>query len=182
MKRSKANCSQVFPNCRMGRSQPVRPAGWSALLPRFPWCLGASVPKLFPPWRLRRHEYWRPWFPHDRPSGHCRPHPALAYPAITRDGSIMAHGIRRTPCDLSTTLTHGTPSGRRCAIEPHTRRSTLRWFRGAASTRTGRVSTPAQHHLSGAGAGGRLTNTSISSHTASCTRANARIRKAAPSR
>jgi hypothetical protein len=26
----------------------IRPAFWSALLPRFPRCLGASVPKLFP--------------------------------------------------------------------------------------------------------------------------------------
>jgi hypothetical protein len=26
----------------------IRPAFWSALLPRFPWCLGAIVPKLFP--------------------------------------------------------------------------------------------------------------------------------------
>jgi hypothetical protein len=30
----------------------IRPAFWSALLLRFPWCLGAIVPKLFPDcWR-----------------------------------------------------------------------------------------------------------------------------------
>jgi hypothetical protein len=26
----------------------IRPAFWSALLPRFAWCLGVIVPKLFP--------------------------------------------------------------------------------------------------------------------------------------
>ena len=32
----------------------IRPAFWSALLPRFPWCLGAIVPKLFPTLRVTR--------------------------------------------------------------------------------------------------------------------------------
>jgi hypothetical protein len=31
----------------------IRPAFWSALLPRFPWCLGVIVPKLFP--KAERH-------------------------------------------------------------------------------------------------------------------------------
>ena len=32
----------------------IRPAFWSALLPRFPRCLGASVPKLFPSLETRK--------------------------------------------------------------------------------------------------------------------------------